>query len=49
MKLDSMDAILEWIKAILLDIVAGIQGTFNYWNHRKDDLEDLVETTKKAD
>ena len=44
--IDSAAALLDWAKAILLEIVKGIQNTFNYWNHRKDDLEDVFATTE---
>ncbi len=44
-KLDSISAIIEWLGAILTEIVKGIQNTFNYYDHRKDKFEELVETT----
>ena len=42
-KLDNATAIIDWLKAILLDIVAGIKGTFHYWDRKAGELEDLVE------
>ncbi len=42
-KLDSFAAVLDWLKAILLDIVAGIKGTYHYWDRKADELEDLAE------
>ena len=41
-KLDSIPAVLEWLEKVLTEIVKGIKGTFNYWNNRKDELEDLT-------
>ena len=41
--LDSADHIIDWLKAILLEIVAGIKGTFHYWDRKAGELEDLVE------
>ena len=42
-KLDSAKAVLDWLQALLLDLVEGIKGTFAWWSHRKDALEDLAE------
>ena len=42
-KLDSFAVVLDWLKEVLTAIVDGIQGTFAYWDHRKDELEDLAE------
>ncbi len=41
-KLDSFAAVLDWLKAVLTEIVKGIKGTYTYWNKRKDELEDLT-------
>lgn len=41
-KLDSIAAVLDWLQEVLTEIVKGIRGTFNYWNNRKDELEDLT-------
>ena len=41
-KLDSIKALLEWLEKVLNEIVKGGRGTFNYWNNRKDELEDLT-------
>ena len=41
-KLDSIAALLEWLQTVLTEIVKGVRGTFNYWNNRKDELEDLT-------
>ena len=42
-RLDNATAILEWMKAILLEIVKGIKGTFHYWDRKADELEALAE------
>ena len=41
-KLDSIEALLKWLEKVLTEIVKGVKGTFNYWNNRKDELEELT-------
>ena len=43
MKLDSFDKVLTWLQAVLLDIVAGIKGTYHYWNRKSDEIEALAD------
>ena len=39
--LDSLTAVAEWVRAILLELVTGIKNTWNYWYDRKDRLEEV--------
>ena len=41
--LDKISEIVNWLGAILTDLVKGVRGTFLYWDHRKDELEGLVD------
>ena len=41
--LDTLSEIVNWLGAILTEIVKGVKGTFIYWNKRKDELEGLVD------
>ena len=41
-RLDSFTAVLDWLKAILLDITEGLRGTWKFWyTDEKPALEEL--------
>ena len=40
---DNLKDVVAWLGNVLAELVTGIRNTFLYWDHRKDDLEDLVE------